>query len=53
MHHNETVPETDTHPLPDPAREGPTPAEVPTPSPDEADALAGLLGVLDLLARAG
>jgi len=53
VHHNEIVPETDTHPLPDPAREGSTPADAPTPSPDEADALAGLLGVLDLSAEPG
>jgi acyl-CoA thioesterase-2 len=36
------VPETDTHPLPEPA-DG-----TPTPSPDEHDALEGLLAVLDL-----
>ena len=44
--------ETDTHPLPDPAR-APAGAEVPTPTPDEADALAGLLAVLDLAPDAG
>ena len=37
-----TVPETDTHPIPEPARTG------VTPSPDEQDALEGLLAVLDL-----
>jgi acyl-CoA thioesterase II len=37
-----TVPDTDTHPIPEPARTG------VTPSPDEQDALEGLLAVLDL-----
>ena len=37
-----TVPDTDTHPLPEPTR------STPTPSPDEQDALEGLLAVLDL-----
>ncbi len=39
------VPQTDTHPLPEPVEAG---AAAPTPSPDEQDALEGLLAVLDL-----
>jgi acyl-CoA thioesterase-2 len=42
VHHNGHVPETDTHPIPEPARTG------ATPSQDEQDALEGLLTVLDL-----
>ena len=40
--HNGNVPETETDPIPDPARTS------PTPSQDEQDALEGLLTVLDL-----
>jgi acyl-CoA thioesterase-2 len=47
VHHNGDVPETDTHPIPEPA---PTST---TPSQDEQDALEGLLAVLDLTPDAG
>jgi acyl-CoA thioesterase-2 len=42
-----TVPDTDTHPIPEPARTG------AAPSPDEQGALEGLLAVLDLAADDG
>jgi acyl-CoA thioesterase-2 len=45
-----TVPETDTHPLPEPVEAG---TAAPTPSADEQDALEGLLAVLDLTPDAG